>query len=1346
MSRLKVNRIGFVNFWLYDEEDFYFYDGKLLLRGTNGSGKTVTMQSFFPLIFDGNKSPERLDPFGSRDRKIEDYLLPDGFNGNENTGYLYMEFFDGDKYTTIGIGLRAIRNRGCEFWGFSITDGRRIGTDFLLFKERNLRIPLTKKELQTRIGTGGEFVDTAKEYKKMVNKLLFGFQSISMYNEFINLMIQVRSPKLSNSTKPTQLTKILSSVLEPISEEELRTMADSIEEMNKYKEKISDLKNEQKACDSLKVVYQDYNKHLLYMKGENYLEQKNSFVKLSNDIKNKENQLVKLSEQILSELDNKKKLELEQDTLEDKKRKLETSDINKYLNDLEDITNNISELSQNKQSKDKELENKENILLNKKNDLDANQNELDRVEQEFNDLIKDLTSYEEDINYDDAKFYLDDLKHDHLEFKQMSSYVQTVKRQVELLKKLEEISYEVYLKEQEISKDKNKYQELVSINEEILKRQTSISNELINNLDVFKGSIAEVSLNNEALILDQDTLNNIYTLIDSLDKEMFIKIKEILKNKIYEIKDVLNKEQSFNKTKIYEYKDKINKSNEELKDIDNILTNNLDNDQIIRYFNSNNIKYNYLFELIDFKDNIDVLLKKKIEAFLFDTGLLTSFVINENINDNDIKIKCLIGGAKANNNLSKYLKALDTIFKDKVTSVLESISLDKNDNIYFGNDKYKLSIIEGKTSSNYELKYIGEYTRVKYIEHAKEKILVNIKNIEKQINTTEEQINELTKKQDKLDLEFNKFEYPSVITDLFKNLDKISLDLDVNNEAMSNLIDVINDKTKELRVINDKLLLSKKGYYGSVDYLDIKEVLSSTNRYFDILKELSTIFDTCLSKNELVNMFKNNIQEIEYDLDIIKEEISEIDYKINKLNNKKENISNILDKDYGNVTEEFNKTCSRLDFIKKDIERLTMFISRSDRDVELLNEQIKTSKDEIKKIEVLMKVTYKVFMDEYNLSYISSEPIEEGGISSFLKTIKPLNMSRDIYDKFIDASNKYLPILINYASKFVFRHEVKENAYLDFTNDTNEQETINNILEEAKRRDLLFNYMGSSISLIKLSDIIDSSISNYEQLISDENRHLFEDLLMNNIGASIREKIHASEEWISEIRSLMESMNTSSGLSFSLKWIGKEAMTEDEMNTSRIAELFKRGADALKEQDLLKITNHFKSKIKMREESLEESDRNYLEIIKEVLDYREWFEFKIYFKRGNSDRKELTDREFNKMSGGEKAIAMYIPLFSSIYAKLGSAYKNAPHVIALDEAFAGVDDANINDAFRILDKLDIDYVLTSQQLWGDYETIKHLAISELYHPIGSKVVSTIKYKWDGKIRKLVDDINEYQTL
>lgn len=90
-DRFKMNRIGFVNFWLYDEEEFEFVDGKLLLRGQNASGKSITTQSFIPFILDGDRTPSRLDPFGSSDRRMEYYFL--GEEGkDESTGYLFLEF------------------------------------------------------------------------------------------------------------------------------------------------------------------------------------------------------------------------------------------------------------------------------------------------------------------------------------------------------------------------------------------------------------------------------------------------------------------------------------------------------------------------------------------------------------------------------------------------------------------------------------------------------------------------------------------------------------------------------------------------------------------------------------------------------------------------------------------------------------------------------------------------------------------------------------------------------------------------------------------------------------------------------------------------------------------------------------------------------------------------------------------------------------------------------------------------------------------------------------------------------------------------------------------------------
>ena len=70
--------------------------------------------------------------------------------------------------------------------------------------------------------------------------------------------------------------------------------------------------------------------------------------------------------------------------------------------------------------------------------------------------------------------------------------------------------------------------------------------------------------------------------------------------------------------------------------------------------------------------------------------------------------------------------------------------------------------------------------------------------------------------------------------------------------------------------------------------------------------------------------------------------------------------------------------------------------------------------------------------------------------------------------------------------------------------------------------------------------------------------------------------------------------------------------------------------------------------------------------MQEVMDYRRWFEFTILYQRGDEKKKELTNSAFYSFSGGEKAIAMYVPLFSAVSAKYSMARPDAPQIIALE--------------------------------------------------------------------------------
>ena len=115
----------------------------------------------------------------------------------------------------------------------------------------------------------------------------------------------------------------------------------------------------------------------------------------------------------------------------------------------------------------------------------------------------------------------------------------------------------------------------------------------------------------------------------------------------------------------------------------------------------------------------------------------------------------------------------------------------------------------------------------------------------------------------------------------------------------------------------------------------------------------------------------------------------------------------------------------------------------------------------------------------------------------------------------------------------------------------------------------------------------------------------------------------------------------------------------------------------------------------------------------------------MFYYRNQEGKKPLTNGAFNRFSGGEKAMAMYVPLFAAVNAQYQkSSRTDFPRMIALDEAFAGVE------------TLDFDYIMNSQAIWGCYGTVPALRISELYRPADARVVTVIHYTWNGHERIL----------
>ena len=413
-NRWEIKKIGLLNYWWYDEQEFEFSEGRLILRGPNGCGKSVTMQSFIPLLLDGNKSPERLDPFNTKARKIEDYVLGYGEDiKEENTSYLYMEFCKKEtkNYLTIGMGLRGKKNQGVNFWGFIINDGRRIGKDFYLYKDMGNKIPLSKSELKNRIGEGGQVVETTAEYAALVNNNIFGFESMAEYQEFIKLLIEIRTPKLSKDAfKPSIITEIMSNSLRNLSDEDLKAVSESIENMNKTKEQLENLQISEKALKQIIAPYSNYNKCILYNKAKKFDEKNKKFIKVQREVAENESKVNTQNDSYNKMQEQKQNIENEIEVYTYKKEELESNELWKQKKEQIEMEKQLKEAKDDLNKKEELEENKKSAIRKKEREEKENKEKMEEEKNNFETVNNEMEQLARTLEYDEYFFKADEIK------------------------------------------------------------------------------------------------------------------------------------------------------------------------------------------------------------------------------------------------------------------------------------------------------------------------------------------------------------------------------------------------------------------------------------------------------------------------------------------------------------------------------------------------------------------------------------------------------------------------------------------------------------------------------------------------------------------------------------------------------------------------------------------------------------------------------------------------------------------------------------------------------------------------------------------------------------------------
>lgn len=265
-TRWQPLRLGLVELFHYDSEEFWFKDGHLLLRGNNGTGKSKVLSLTLPFLLDANLRPSRIEPDSDNGKKMAWNLLMSGYQ--RRIGYTWIEFgrqmADGThRYLTLGAGLSAAAGKTqVESWFFilegSATDeDPRIGQDFWLTSEQ--RVVLTRERLREAVEAQGrgKIFDNAHSYRRAVDERLFELGT-KRYDALMDTLIQLRQPQLSKKPDEAGLSHALTEALQPMPIELLGDVAEALNQLEEDRIQLDETRQLERAVKHFEQRYRTY--------------------------------------------------------------------------------------------------------------------------------------------------------------------------------------------------------------------------------------------------------------------------------------------------------------------------------------------------------------------------------------------------------------------------------------------------------------------------------------------------------------------------------------------------------------------------------------------------------------------------------------------------------------------------------------------------------------------------------------------------------------------------------------------------------------------------------------------------------------------------------------------------------------------------------------------------------------------------------------------------------------------------------------------------------------------------------------------------------------------------------
>lgn len=1311
-------RAGLVDLFHYDYEEFHFRDGHLLLRGNNGTGKSKVLALLLPFLLDGDISPHRVEPDGDPGKRMEWNLLLGGRHPHpERTGYSWIEFgrVDEDgtpRFTTLGIGLRAVQGRPVATWFF--VTSQRVGADLFLVSAG--RSPLRRDALVEAVGDRGVVVETAERYRRAVNEALFDLAP-ERYDALLTLLVQLRQPALSKRPDERRLSAALTEALPPLDPAVVSDVAEAFRSLEEEKAALASLTEARDTAAGFLTSYTHYARIAARRRAADSRVAQSSYDETGRRLAAARAELDKAQAAEVAVATRLGELASEQEQARRAEDVLRSSPEMRSAQELHRLQEEARRAAALHERATRELAGATAELTRREAAVTAAAAELDAAHAEVGGA---LTAAGEAAaasrlpapDAGAARTVIEPAVHRQGEavahLRRLVDAVHTATRSVRGAEQAAE----------DAAGERDRAAEALAA---ARAEATAAADALVTAARRAVPSFGELRLPDpegtfDRLQLWTETLHGDSPLAADVAAAARAAVEQLAR---------LDSELSAREQRLSEERVRLDDERRRLEAGEEVAPPpSPTRDPAGRVGRAGAP----LWQLVDFADTVDSAARAGLEAALQGAGLLDAWVTPDGaLLDADDAV--ITAGSPAGASLSTALHPAvgptAPVADAAVAAVLAGIGLGAGTGeTWVATDgRFRVGVLEGRWRKS-GAEYVGAGARAAARRARLAEIAATVAALDEELAGVLRDRGVVATRRGAVDADLASLPDDRPLRDAVAVETGRVTALAEREERLAARSQALERARGELRATQSILDTDADATGLPADADELGQVEAALAAYRLALAALWPALgrrDRALAAADAADVERAAAEQVL--------------------------VGRSADGEAARL--EADGAAAARDALQATVGAAVQEIERQLREAQSLRRRLRDEAERLTERRLELR-------DAVGAARGSAQELEDrlaGDAAVRQKAVEGLRAfaatglltvalpALEIPDPAGEWAPTPAVLLARAVEGQLSDVDDEEPAWARATRLVQEQLAgLGEVLSRAG--DTLSplptdhgivvtaTWRGREVPVSELAAGLDTELADRERLLSAKERTLLENHLVSDVAARLQELIRAAEGEVASINHELAERPTSTGMQLRFKWDPRD---DGPTGLAEARErLLRQQSDAWSEDDRAAVGAFLQQQI--AEVRLRDPAGTWADHLREALDYRTWHSFRVERKQDGRWRPAT-----GPASGGERVLAATIPLFaaaSAHYASAGSPH--APRLVLLDEAFAGVDDDSRAKCLGLLATFDLDYVLTSEREWGCYPTVPGLAIAQLSRRDGIDAVLVTRWEWDGRVRSAVD--------